>query len=115
MEKSIKKQIIEELENNGDLYFNEIEKIFKRNNFNYEGDNWIYYPNNETVAIWFNWNSEAIAIVREILEEKIGGLKPMMQIEMLMMGKFFKFELAKDPTRVYKNVRWFPMKLAYNR
>lgn len=56
----IEEIIINELKKEKELLFTDIEELFKKHNYNYEGDKGIYSGENESLIIWTGWNSETI-------------------------------------------------------
>ena len=87
----------------------ELEHLFERCGFAYEGDCFIRIDNlvGQNVYFWFNWNEDAIEILNAVLEKvAIDICHPWVY---MADGKMPNLPIAKQPKRNYKDDRWLPV------
>ena len=117
----IKRALIEIIKKEEWLPFIEIEEIFKKNKYDYKGENALFMPNadgsnNENIVIWNGWNESTTTMICEILEENYGKIVFKMvtnPIEFCCMGGGLNLPIAKNPKRKYKTQHWLPGVLIY--
>jgi len=95
----------------------DVEELFKKNEYDYEGDRALYSVDengnpNESIVIWRGWNEDAATIICEILDEsnrKIAFKPALNPIEFFCLGGGLTYmDIAKSPTKKYKKQRWLP-------
>ena len=95
IEQKLYNEILNDIKENKDIYFSEIERIFELNNFDYKGNIDISAGENPSILIWAGWNEQAIKILFKIFKHPRISAKPLSGLEMLMHGKFLGYPLAK--------------------
>ena len=114
IEQKLYNEILNEIKENKDIYFSEIENIFERNNFDYEGTKTILDGENPSILIWAGWNQKAIDIIFKIFDNPHIVGAPLNGIERLLQGKFLNYPLAKRRKYKYKEPHWLPSKLFWS-
>jgi hypothetical protein len=110
----IEEIIINELKKEKELLFTDIEELFEKHNYNYEGEKGIYSGENESLIIWTGWNSETIAMLSNIMS-KVPQIycRQATNLEILFIGKALNLPIAKRIKHKYKEVHWLPSVLIW--
>lgn len=108
------KEILKKIENEKELYFTEIEKVFETTDFDYKGDKNICVQGNENIIIWQGWNEQANKIIFKLLEHPNILNKGISSIlEICLYGKRLPYPLVKMQNHTYKKPHWYPSKLVW--
>ena len=115
MEEKIIERLLNELKGGRDLFFTEIENIFKEENFDYKGNKTLLHPKNTNLILWAEWNEQAINIIRKLLEIPEIYLTQCTDLEIVLYGVELDFPIAKRENYNYTKTHWFPIKLNYKK
>ncbi len=104
----IKQKIVEKILKDDHVSFVEIEKIFKEEGFDFEGDQTLLPVKQENLIIWGGWNVEAVNIIHEILATEPICMQNTGFLTYFIDGGFCELPIAKK-LKNYKTLRWIPM------
>lgn len=104
----IKEKIIEKILRDDYVSFREIERIFKEEGFEFEGDQTLLPVKHENLIIWGGWNEEAVNIIHDILANEPICMENTAFLTYFIDGGFYDMPVAKK-LKSYKTLRWIPM------
>lgn len=115
----IKQELLNVINEKGSLSFVELEDLFKKFDFDYEGNLQftISRKNEYSVVIWAGLNDEALDILDDLFNNKDIMFTPCNILIYHIDGKYINLPIAKRP-RMYKKPHWLPtlicpMNMAY--
>ena len=115
-ETMVYKEILKKLENEKELYFTEIEKVFETMEFDYKGNKNICVKGNENIIIWEGWSEQANNIIFKLIEHPNvinEGISD--ALELWLYGKSLPYPLVKKQSYTYKKSHWYPSKLVWKK
>lgn len=103
-------KLVDYLNQNNHVSFVEIERLFRENQFDYEGDRSIVINNNINLLIWDNWNDVACNIINRILALGLVRIIPTIATTYAVDCGWLNIPIAKQLiSRKYKNPHWLPV------
>lgn len=104
----MKQKLLNFIKNNPRCSFSEIEKLFIQENFDYSGEYVVALDRYENLFFWNGWNSEALNVFGELLEQSKIALFMAHPLEYFTFGKLYTTPIAKR-WRSYKKEHWMPV------
>ena len=112
-----KEKIFKDLEHQrqtNDLTFSDVENVFEKNNFDYQGNQVIYSNKNHHIVFWSGWNEEACKLFDEYRSKYTLTLLPVSLIYYLM-GRMLNLPIVKTNSmkviKNYKQDHWLPTRV----
>lgn len=109
----IERRVFDKLNDRNGTSFVEIEEIFERNGFDYNGNQLICttVSAEHNIFFWAGWNEEAIRIFNNAHKRSNAEYIPTSHLLYVMDGKVPNFPIAKQ-ARKYKEWHWLPVVLS---
>lgn len=107
MDENIKRKILEYIKSNGSVSYAELEYLFEKIGYNYQGSLLTCSDMDRNVIFWGGWNENAIALIGEMISENSIKRQPCDFIIYLIDGKTMNFPLVKKYKK-YKSMHWLP-------
>lgn len=104
----MKNIILDYLRKNKGTSYVEIERIFKENNFDYQGERSIISSGCPNVIFWSGWNENAIGIVRELSSSGEIEREPCDPIMYLIDGGSLDLPIQRTDKEL-KTPHWLPI------
>lgn len=104
----IKNAILDYIKTHEGTSYVEIENLFNKLGFKWEGDYCLCSEKNKNVIYWSGWNEEAVQILNELQEEGFIEKVPTEPLLYIIDGKSLNFPIVKS-FRQYKDPHWLPI------
>jgi hypothetical protein len=109
----LKYKIIDYVREHPGTSFVEIERVFEKCGFDFDGERGIYSPLFPNIVLWGNWNSAACGVVKSLLNDGILVPVPTTALTYIIDGKMPDFPIA-ETLCAYTTTHWLPVTFSLN-
>lgn len=111
---NVKAEVLKYIKNNEGTSYAELEHLFNKLGFNWQGDLEIYSDKCDNVIFWTGWNLEAIEVINSLKSDGLIAQVPAQPFIYLIDGKALTLPIVKT-YRQYKTPHWLPLIFTANR
>lgn len=104
----VKKAVLEYIKDHPGTSYVNIESLFDELGFEWKGDYMSTLPGYPSVVLWGGWNQEALAVISDLLNEKLIERVATHIVVYMVDGKGLTLPIART-LRHYKTPRWMPI------
>lgn len=105
---TVKNAVYNYIKANPGTSYAELERIFKKHNFEYKGDLTLLSDKSDHVIFWSGWNAAATNIIATLIDEKRISREPCQTLIYLIDGAALTLPILKGNWRKLKKDHWLP-------
>ncbi len=106
--KKIKEEVYKFIKEHEGTSYVELEELFNRLGFNWQGNLEICSDVNDNVVFWAGWNKEAIELINDLQRESLIEKVPGHYVMYILDGKTMNLPLVRG-YKEYKTPHWLPV------